>query len=303
MEEIILQEKKEVCYNKIVYCYVEKQKDALDSFILKYDNESVIHIISPVVDSCESNLLYCMYDIITNYIESSEKAGRDILFVTDIKYLYNITKRFLSVLFEEIIYIEQDNKKEFNCDFEIKNLMDYLSNIQKEELHFSLAMKLYNLKNNTDFDVFIKYLFKLEDTKIKNNEKTAKLWNCFIQFILYEIEQNDPKEKYFYYKLVLYSILMRIGKNVYYVNLYLNEILKNNKINNRNRYFIYHQFKRLLFTKEIVSNQETRILIDKSYDLCYEEFSNELKDYIIKIPSVERNKNLVMVMTIQFLGK
>ena len=303
MEEIILQEKKEVYCNKTVYCYVEKQKDALDSFISKYDNESVIHIISPVVDSCEGNLPYCLYDIITNYMEFSKKACTGILFVTDIKSLYNITRKLLSALFEEIIYIEQDNKKEFNDGFKIKDLINYFLNIQKEELHSSLAMELYNFKNNTDFDVFIKYLFKLEDAKIENNEKMAKLWSCFIQFILYEIEQNGPEEKYFYYKLVLYSILMRIGKSVYYVNLYLNEILGNNKINNRNRYFIYHQFKRLLFTKEIVSNKETRILIDKLYDLCYEEFSNELKDYTIKIPSVERNKNLVMVMTVQFLGK
>ena len=70
-------------YNKIIYCYVEEQKEGLYGLIAKYNDESVIHIVSSVVESCESQLIYCLCDIITNYMEDNKKENKEFLFVTE----------------------------------------------------------------------------------------------------------------------------------------------------------------------------------------------------------------------------
>ncbi len=64
-------------YNKVVYCYVEEQKDGLDSLIAKYNDESIIHIVSSVIESCESKYIYCLCDIITNFIEENKETGTE----------------------------------------------------------------------------------------------------------------------------------------------------------------------------------------------------------------------------------
>ena len=93
LEENNLQEIKKSYYNSIVYCYVEEQKDELEEFISKYNDTDIIHIISSVIESCDGKLLYCLCDIITNYIETSKENDTRFCFVTDIKELYDIVKK------------------------------------------------------------------------------------------------------------------------------------------------------------------------------------------------------------------
>ena len=90
MEVNILSEVSRLSYNQVIYCYVEEQNASLDEIISKYDESSIIHIVTSVVESCEGQLLYCLCDILTNYIEASKEQDSGFWFVTDVKGLYDI---------------------------------------------------------------------------------------------------------------------------------------------------------------------------------------------------------------------
>ncbi len=299
MKEKSLKEITEDYSKQTIYCYVEEQGEELDKFIKNNSSDSLINIYYSVIEECEGKLIYCLCDIADRYMKSDKK----LWFATDIKSLYNIVEKLYPFIFEKIIYIEQRNNKDFQDGIEIKKLINYFIRLQKNKLHASLAEKLYSLKNSTNLDEFIRYLDKLEDSVTEQETKLTGFWCCFCQIILYEIEQETSYSNYFNYKLALYSILMKIGKSADYVNLYLSEVLDSSSSNAGNKYFVYHQFKRMLFTREVKSNNETGTLVNGLYVSCYKEFFDELKDNFIKIPSIERNRNLVMIMTVQFLGE
>jgi len=292
---------KEIYYNKTIYCYVEEQGERLNEFILKYNNESIIHIIPSIIESCDKKLLYCLCDIITNYVKDDKNADTRYTFVTDVRRLYNIVERFYNTLFEEIIYIEQDNKKEFDNEIEIEELIKYFLNIQRSFLNTSFMRKLWNLKNSINKNEFMKFLYGLRGVGIEKEDCLKRLWNCFCNILLYEFDYSKFQNKSIIYKLSIYSILMALDKNADYTNKYLSEVLENNEINAENMYFIYHQFKRMSFTRQAIMDKQSVVLLNKLYDKCYNNFMDNLKEYIHKIPLEKRDKNAVMIIAVQFL--
>ncbi len=292
---------KEIYYNKTIYCYVEEQGERLNEFILKYNNESIIHIIPSIIESCDKKLLYCLCDIITNYVKDDKNADTRYTFVTDVRRLYNIVERFYNTLFEEIIYIEQDNKKEFDNEIEIEELIKYFLNIQRSFLNTSFMRKLWNLKNSINKNEFMKFLYGLRGVGIEKEDCLKRLWHCFCNILLYEFDYSKFQNKSIIYKLSIYSILMALDKNADYTNKYLSEVLENNEINAENMYFIYHQFKRMSFTRQAIMDKQSVVLLNKLYDKCYNNFMDNLKEYIHKIPLEKRDKNAVMIIAVQFL--
>ncbi len=301
MEENNLQKMEESYCNSIIYCYVEEQKDELGEFISKYNDENIIHIVSSVIESCEGKLLYCLCDIITNYIETSKEQESGFYFITDIKCLYNIVKKFYSALFEDIIYISQENNKEFDGGLETDEFINYFLNIQRSKLHSSFMRQLWKLKNCQDKNSFMKFLYELEGLGIEKENYLKKLWHCLGEILLYEAGHTEVKNNCFIYKLAIYSILMRLDKSVDYTNIYLSEILKSDEVNAENMYFVYHQFKRIFFTRQAIMDKKSKTLLSGLYEKCYNYFIDKLEKYIRKISSQERDKNTVMVMAVQFL--
>lgn len=294
MEEKSLKEIGIEYCNKIIYCYVEEQKDGLNEFIERNNSNSLVRILLSIIDSCEGKIYYCLCHIINNYM----KVDKKLWFATDIKSLYEVVKEFFSFLFEKIVYIEQENNREFEKSFEIRNLINYFIGIQDNKQQASLMKELWKLKKNGDIDNIAKFLDNLKETKV---EKQAGLWCCFCELLLYEINNTCFEEKYFYYKLTLYSILMKLSAKAYYTNAYLNEILTNKEIKTENTYFVYHQLKRNLLTGQVAFDEKSRYMYDELYDKCYKEFMEKSKKHLVKIPLIERNKDLVMILTVQFL--
>ncbi|MCX4327592.1 MAG: hypothetical protein OSJ45_09900 [Lachnospiraceae bacterium] len=287
--------------NSIIYCYVEEQKDELKRFISKYNDEDIIHIISSVIESCDGKILYCLCDIITNYIETSKEQETGFYFVTDIRGLYDIVKKLYSAIFEDIIYISQGNNKEFDEEFETDEFINYFLNIQRSKLHSSFMRQLWNLKNCQDKNSFMKFLYELEGLDIEKENYLKKLWHCLGEILLYEAGYTEVKNNCFIYKLAIYSILMRLDKNVDYTNIYLSEILKSDEIEAQNMYFAYHQFKRMSLKKLATFDKKSNLLIDELYEKIYNRYAEDLNQYYT--PLEERNKNLVMILTIQFLDE
>ncbi len=290
-------------YNKIVYCYVEEQKDALDGLIAKYNDESVIHIVSQVIESCESRLLYCLCDIITNFIEASKEAETEFLFVTDAEDLYNMVNKLYSAIFNEIIYIEQGNTKKFDNRLETGELVNYFLSIQRSVLNASFMKQLLDLKDCRDIDKFTSFLYELDRLEIKKDKFLITQWCCFCEILLYGLGDNITEDRYINYKLAVYSILMVLSNKPCYSNAYLKEVLESNNIQADNMYFAWYQFKRMVLKKIIVSDKETNVLQNEVYEKTYQLFAKEFIEYMLKIPLVERNKNLVMITTIQFLDE
>ncbi len=302
MEGIILNDKNETYYNKTIYCYVEEQKNRLDEFLLEYDNESVIHIVPSVVESCEGHLLYCLCDIITNYIEAAKKEETEIWFVTDVKSLYNIVGKLYYSLFEKVIFIEQKNDKEFGNGLEIKEFINYFLSVQRSILQVSFMKKLWNMKNCDNIDDFENLLLELYGFKIDKEEFLIKSWNCFCELLLYEFENDFYKDISINYKLTIYSILMKLSKNPYYTNKYLTEVLDND-FKAGNIYFVWNQYKYMSLKKRAAFDKKTPLLQNKLYEKTYNLFLTEFNKNLVKILLEKRDKNLVMILTIQFLDR
>lgn len=295
MEEKSLKEINDAYCRQTIFCYVEEQNDELDKFVAENNNDSMIHILLSIIDSCEEKIFYCLCHIINNYI----KSNKTLWFATDIKSLYNIVTEVFSSLFEKVIYIEQGNTREFDSNFDIKSLINYFINVQTNTQHAFLMKNLWAIKENKDIENIIHLLDGIRKAKIEKERKLTGLWCCFCELLLYEIKDAISEKQYFYYKLALYSILMKLSKNADYTNKYLCEILNNGDA--ENMYFVYHQLKRKMFTRQAAFDKESGIILNKLYDRCYEGFTAGLKEYLVKIPLEERNKNLVMILTVQFL--
>lgn len=299
MEEKSLREIGAEYCNKIIYCYVEEQNDGLNKFIEKNSSDSLIQILLSTIDSSEEKIYYCLCHIINNYI----KADKKVWFVTDIKSLYEVVKELFSFLFEKIIYIEQENKRNFDKKFDICAVISYFINIQDNKQQAFLMKEIWNLKENIDIVNIVKLLDNLKKTKVEKKEKLTRLWCCFCELLIYEIKNTDLEAKGFYYKLAIYSIIMKLGRSAAYTNVYLNEILINSDIKIDNMYFVYQQLKRQVFINKVLLNENSKNMINELYDRCYKGFLYESKEYLVKIPLEERNKNLAMILTTQFLAK
>ncbi len=290
-------------YNKIVYCYVEKQEAELDKLIDRYNDESVIHIVSSVVESCESQLIYCLCDIITNFIKDNKETDTEFLFVTDLEDLYNIVKKLYSAIFNDIIYIEQGNIKKFNNGLEMDEFVNYFLSIQRSVLNASFMRQLWDLKDCGDIDKFSGFLYELDRLEIKKDMFLSKQWCCLCEILLYGLGDNISSDRYINCKLAVYSILMVLSRKSCYTNAYLKEALDSENIQADNMYFIWYQFKRMMLKRIIVSDGETRVLQDEMYKRTYQFFVKNLEKYLAKMPLEERNKNLVMITAIQFLNE
>ena len=295
MEEKSLKEVAESYCQQIIYCYVEEQGEELNKFVESHNNDSLVYIYYSVIEECEGKLLYCLCDIADKYVNSDKK----LWFVTDIKDLYDIVQKLYSALFENIIYINTEESKTFDSGLNISQLVKYFLGIQKSGTGCSYMKQLWNLKDCKKVNDYIKFLCELGTDNIEKEQHITKLWHCLCELLLYEQEQSGLNNNY--YNLVIYSILMSISNNAGYTNLYLKEVLFNSNANNRNMYFVWNQFKPRSLKKLVSFDKETRLLCDELYERSYSGFSEELKEYFVKIPLSERNKNLVLIFTIQFL--
>lgn len=283
--------------NQTIYCYLEEQKDALKTFLTQHNNDSIIHLFLSVTESCEKNLFYCLGDIINNCIEETDDK---IWFATDIKSLYDIVQKLYAPLFEKIIYIEQGNKNKFDKSFDINELTSYFLDIQKSKLNSLFMRNLWKLKDSEDLDSYTKFLYELKEIGIDKDKKLVKMWCCFCNLMIYGIDDNTEK-KYFYFKLTIYSILMLLDKNISYTNKFITAVMSYENINEENLYFVWNQFKRMSLKHMVIVDEKNDKLLNEMYDKCYMGLANDLKRHLVKIPSKERNKNLILILTIQFL--
>ena len=204
-----------------IYCFVEEQSEKLNEFINLHDNDSVIHVYSSIIESCEGSLYFCLGELINEYLHT----GGKIWFVTDVKSLVDIAKKLCKSLFENIIYIEEETdkdsadkfireKKDFNEGLETAELIEYEIMIQPNKTASVYMKKILDFKRNTDYKEIFGFVAKLENINIEGDEKQKALWVHYCKLLLHEIGSENFAENYFCYNLLM--LLLPQRKNIFY---------------------------------------------------------------------------------------
>ncbi len=224
-------------------------------------------------------------------------------FVTDVKELYDIVKNIYVFLFEKIIYIEGNNKETFDGSLVIKDLIDYFLSLNRKQKYYDHMKRLYETKENQNSSFILSNFNDLVDLDIEKNEMDRKIWNTFCLLLLDEIKDEPDREKYILYKLAVYSVLLHLTDSPEYVNKYLELVLSDKSTTADNMYFVWNQFKRKKLLHIAVLDSHSDTMCTELYDRAYDMYRTELGDELSRIPREERDKNLVLVSTIQLLDE
>lgn len=271
---------------------MEKTGDRLESLIAKYDADSYIHLYTDIIDSCEGNIFYCLGELY-NIIMQSEA---ELWFVTDIPDLYSIIVELYDTVFEKITFIENSNDRCFGEELDIRELIDYEINVQTSIMSSQYMKRLMELAS-ADRNKLIEFLYKFKDLQLENDYKKKLLWCHFIKLLLKYTDKNASTD----YKLCLLSILMKFADKSKYTNEFFDTIKTASDMTEDNKYFAWNQFKRISLRNLAEYDEDTNNIVDNLYDQAYELYTQKYNDLLEYIPSEERNKDIVFVMTIQYL--
>jgi glycosyltransferase involved in cell wall biosynthesis len=103
--------------------------------------------------------------------------------------------------------------------------------------------------------------------------------------------------------VALYSFLMKITKSPCYFNRLLEITIENVYLDCLNKYYIFNQCKRYLFTNEVGTDGKSYQLMSNLYVTAFEGFKNEYAGDLVPVPREERNEDTVIIFSIQFLGE
>lgn len=165
---------------------------------------------------------------------------------------------------------------------------------------------LYSFKDCTD----IKEFDQLDDTiygYLQEKEESDK--DVFFQIcteVMGEFGSNKDDNKKDCtcskeYTCFLLSVMMRIKSDVTYTNAYLSTIYEGD-FTADHLYYVWNQFKRLSLKKMVALDETSRQLLNQIYERSYRIFFDKLLSKTGTIPLEERDKDCVLVLSIQLLG-
>lgn len=110
-------------------------------------------------------------------------------------------------------------------------------------------------------------------------------------------------EKNYYIGIVFYSAIIEFSKNPEWMVRFLSYLKKNmDHFTKNNLYFLYTQIAAKIFTKKYLETVETQTMMwDFLKEIVYRFYKDNPKKYSF-IPIEERNRNMIIVLTEQFLG-
>ncbi len=117
-----------------------------------------------------------------------------------------------------------------------------------------------------------------------------------------EILNQTQKEK-LYMRILAYSFLFQIRPSAGRMEEFIDMVCYAENLDYRAKYFLFYQVEYLVFMNPQL---ETKEVLWKKWKLLEEikfEVKKQLQVELTKIPMMERNKNLVIVITEQFLGE
>ncbi len=277
---------------RTICCFMEKTGDSLEELIARYDADSYIHLYTDIIDSCEGNIFYCLGELY-NIILQSEA---ELWFVTDIPDLYSTIVELYDTVFEKITFIENTNSRCFGEELNIRELIDYEINVQNSIMSSQYMKKLTEL-TGADKNALIQFLYEFKDLQFENDYKKKILWCHFIELLLKYTDKDSSTD----YKLCLLSILMKFANKAKYTTEFFKAVQISSDMTEDNKYFAWNQFKRISLKQLVRYDEDTNSIVDELYDQAYDMYMQKYKDRLGCIPLNDRNKDIVLVMTIQYL--
>lgn len=281
-----------------IYFLIEKNGEKLLEYINEIDNlNTEIHIYDSIIESCEKNLFYLAGELFSIFCENALKCS----VITDVKEIYELASSIYYPFFNNIEYIEQNVKKRFEYDIDYLELLKFESGIFQngsEKDNINLIIKTLKVKE------LYGYSDLMGDLQFECVTKTDKTIEFYIHICRTLMGANENGKVFIdkFMMIFLKSILMKLEKKCENTNDLLKYYIDNIS-DAEYDYFIWNQIKRGNLTGEIEMNAESFNLHDYIYKRCFEKCRDELVDVNNSIPYSERNKNVVIVMSIQYLSE
>ncbi len=102
--------------------------------------------------------------------------------------------------------------------------------------------------------------------------------------------------------LLLLSFLMQVTKKPVYLNRFLEYIIDSDILSYENRFYLWNQAKRYILTSRACGDIKTDELMKRLYKKTYYEYKTELENVLTPISVKERNRDTIVVFSIQFLS-
>ena len=168
-----------------------------------------------------------------------------------------------------------------------------------EERCLKLFTKLNNIK---EFNIFDEFSYAISEQN-ENSIQVIQNSICCIAKIILDMLQNNEIFASDEFKNFALSVVMRIDKEACYTNSFLENVLSCSILCHEDYYyFAWNQIKAYRFRRRIIIDSDSkklhRDLYKKAYDMAY----NRIKEKLKKIDIAERNRDTVLVYTIQYLS-
>ena len=103
--------------------------------------------------------------------------------------------------------------------------------------------------------------------------------------------------------IALLSFLMQVTKKPHYLNGLIQNTIENKYLNESNRFFIWNQCKRYGLMNKVSMDATTSGLLKDLYQKAFFGYQNIFASDLEPIPKEERDSDLIVVFTIQFLSE
>lgn len=283
---------------KKIFGLIEKNDDVVNDFWRQYDADLEIHVYSPIIESCEDSLFYCFSNMVSLFWEEDDIGW----IVTDVEEVYQLANKLCASLFQKIIYIDHNVDAKFSKSLDVNELLLYdykmIQDINAQLLlrEFVSKISIFDMEFYCKFENDIKYF-------VKQSDKKSTTFLAHICRLLLYMEKEGNIRIHVLYRLLLLSMLMKLEYLPEHTNAYLTALLKNPDFNEANYYFIWNQFKGLVFKNLLAVDETTSEFLDCLYKESYKRYMERAKTVLEKIPSQKRHPDRVLILTIQFIGK
>lgn len=140
------------------------------------------------------------------------------------------------------------------------------------------------------------------DTGYKLERIMKDAWTDVKESVIRMIKEEIPLE-YPYVTVWWYSVLLGIMNDASLFKEFVFYVRRNRRVFSANtQFYLYYQIKSLAFRFSELDDSSTKEEIWHFYKEIVEEFANEMCTSLRNIPHSERNKNLILVITEQFIS-
>lgn len=197
-----------------------------------------------------------------------------------------------------VIYNNENNQSASTVDFTFPGY----ENLQyMYEYDAVMLNKLFGLLDNIS-DRNINEIGKILETMEEEMKGYFPFILCMTCSILEDAIQPDGKEGMQNTLLFLTFLLQTTGRCQYLKQL-LNISIKSSLLSCENKFFIWNQCKRYLFTNIVTGDSATGLLMNELYNKIYQEYKEKLAIDLYPIRKEDRNDNLIVIFTTQFLSE